>query len=91
MKNIDLVPFKKHKTITGRMYYNESMSAWSIIQLKKTLLEDYEELRNRRNKFSYEMFMSCTFDEIEIHLKAAKKQGRAPPLMIWFKKMEIEG
>ena len=80
-----LIPTDKQKTITGKLAYNESVRAWNIIRLKKDILDYYTQLRQKNSTFSYEMQVSYHYDIIEKLIKKAKKEGRAPPLMLWLK------
>jgi hypothetical protein len=80
-----LTAIKEQKTITGKLAYNESVRAWNIIRLKKDILDHYAALRQKNSNFSYEMQVSHHYDIIETLIKKAKKEGRAPPLMLWLK------
>jgi hypothetical protein len=80
-----LTPISQQKTITGKLAYNESVRAWNIIRLKKDILDYYTQLRQKSKTFSYEMQVSHHYDIIESIIKKAKKEGKAPPLMLWLK------
>ncbi len=80
-----LIPTDKQKTITGKLAYNESVRAYNIIRLKKGILDHFSQLRQKGNSFSYEMLVSHHYDILEEIIKKARKEGRAPPLMLWIK------
>ena len=84
-----LTPVEKRKTIRGKLAYNESVRAYNIIRLKKDILDYFTQLRQKGNSFSYEMQVNHHYDVLEEAIKEARKQGKAPPLMLWIKRDEV--
>ena len=78
-----LQPWKEKKEIHGRISYNESAQAWSILRLHKTIIEEFKELKDKKGVFDYEMVLFYSYDQLEGFMKNIKAQGKAPPLLLW--------
>ncbi len=90
MKKSYLRPYRKNKqAIQGKLCYNESVRAWNVLRLKKELLEEFTDLKDKTTRFTYEMLLFYDYERLQKHLDSLKEQGEAPPLLFWFKKEEI--
>ncbi len=82
----DIAHTRNYRVFTGKMAYCESVGAWNTIRLKKTILEDFIDLKQKREKFRYEISVPYKYEEIDFILKEAKKEGRSIPMLIWIKR-----
>ena len=87
-----LIPTNKIE-IKGKISYKESSQAWSIIRLKKQLINEFPELKEKRSKFSYELNrFTCIeeFNKFMNKLKTSKKNNL--PMLLWiYKETNEEG
>jgi len=73
--------------INGRLNYCESMHAWGNIRLKKELINEFPQLRERRSKFSFKVGYHRSLQELEKEIKSIKSKKWAPlPLLVWLYK-----
>ena len=77
---------RKIINVSGKIHYNESSQAWSTIKLKSEFLNEFQQLKEKRSKFSYEMIFGRTETEM---LEAVKKitgdKTLMPVLMFLYK------
>jgi len=58
--------------VKGKVHYSESGQAWNTIKLKTEFLNEFQQLKEKRSKFSYEMIFGRTEDEM---VEAIKKNN----------------
>ena len=68
------------------MSYNDSVRAWNILRLKKEFLQEFQQLKNRQEQFSYEMLVFYNYEELEKTIKELKNTGKVPPVLFWIGK-----
>ena len=75
----------KHDTldVSGEISYGESQKAWNLIRLKHDILKEFKVLKDRRKKFVYNMIMHRSYEDLEKAIKDMKKQGLAPPILLF--------
>lgn len=80
----------RHETlqIRGRLSYGEGNRAWNTIRLKKDLLREFPQLKERREKFGYKMIMHRSFKELKEALREMEIKGEAIPILLLFYKEE---
>lgn len=75
----------------GKFSYSEGSQAWSIIKLKKEVLQEFSQLREKRSNFSYRLML---FRSYKIMKKAIKdiqdKEQPLPLLLCFYKEPNIE-
>jgi len=71
--------------ITGKIHYSESNQAWNIIKLKQEFLNEFNQLKEKRSKFSYELVFSRSVEEL---LKSLKENKNAIPVLMFLYKEE---
>ena len=57
----------------GRIYYKESSQAWCFLRLRKEIIDEFNQLREKYSKFSYDAVYYRTYEELENALKRIKK------------------
>ena len=83
-----LQPWREKKEIQGRISYNESAQAWSILRLHKVILDEFKELKEKQSDFSYEMVLFYSYEQLEAFMRDVREKGRVPPLLLWIAKNE---
>lgn len=67
----------------GKMYYKEDNQAWCMLRLRKEILDEFSQLKEKYSKFSYDAIYCRTYEELEKALKELKKTGQPLPLLVW--------
>ena len=77
---------RKIINVKGRVHYSESNQAWNTIKLKTEFLNEFQQLKEKRSKFSYEMMFGRTEEEmVEAIKKIIKDKTLMPVLMFLYK------
>ena len=77
---------RKIVNVKGRVHYSESNQAWNTINLKTEFLNEFQQLKEKRSKFSYEMMFGRTEEEmVEAIKKIIKDKTLMPVLMFLYK------
>ena len=69
--------------IDGKILYSEGDQAWNLIRLKKEVLNEFYQLKEKRLKFSYQMIYYRVYEDLEKAIKELKKQNKALPVILW--------
>ncbi|MFH1972153.1 MAG: hypothetical protein ABIJ18_01605 [archaeon] len=81
-----LQPYNETKELKGSVYYHGPSQAWCLIKLKKEILSELKDLKNKRGDFSYEMLMPMTFSQLDEAVEKTKVEKKAIPFLLWLKK-----
>jgi len=83
-----LRPVKKPTNLRGRVYYDSPNGAWSIIRLRKEIVNDFSELKEKRSSFSYQMVFYQTPQELEKAIREMRKEDKPLPILLFLVKDE---
>jgi hypothetical protein len=72
--------------LEGKMTYNEHQRAWGILRLRKEILSEFPELRERNEKIRYKILFSRDFSKLDEQIALVKKTIGVSPLLVWFVK-----
>jgi len=72
--------------VNGKVHYSESNQAWNTIKLKSEFLNEFQQLREKRSKFSYEMIFGRTEEEMIEAIKKIIKDGTLMPILMFLYK-----
>lgn len=81
-----LVPRQEPVHIEGKLLYCEGDGAWNMIRLKKEVLYEFPELKNKRASLNYKMVIPRTPDKIKDFLEELKKSSSVVPILLFFEK-----
>ena len=84
-----LQPRRTPLNIKGRISYRECDQAWNLIKLKRELLNEFADLKEKRSRFSYQMMFYRTCEELEAYVKKIKKDGSALPILLFLEKERV--
>jgi len=59
----------------GKIYYSESSQAWNVLKLKKELVSEFPQLKEKGSEFSYRLVCYRNSKEFERATKKLVKQG----------------
>ena len=75
--------------VDGKVIYSEGNQAWNIIKLKKEVLNEFYQLKDKSSKlFSYKMVYYRKYEELEKAIRELKKNNQALPVLVWLYKDE---
>lgn len=80
-----LSPIRESFKVEGKLSYEGSSCAWNLIRLKKEILQDYPQLKDRGRDFSYAMSVYVTYKEIRAVLDEMERECKALPILLFFK------
>lgn len=81
-----LRPFHGVLKIKGRLFYSESARAWNIIRLKRELLREFSQLKEKTGTFGYKMLFFRSYKEIKDKIKKLEEKEEALPILMFFYK-----
>ena len=82
-----LQPLNEGKSITGKLSYHDASHSWCVLRIKKELLNEFPDLRDRSSKFTYKITLLSSFEGVEDHVRRIKERGGTPPMLFWFEKV----
>ena len=81
-----LIPIRELE-VDGRISYKESLQLWCIIRLKKQIINEFPQLKEKRSKFSYKMLYYRDIEQLEKRIKELKKNKETSlPMLMWLYK-----
>ena len=78
-----LRPQKNKLEINGRLSYLESTHSWSLMNLRKAIIEEFPQLKERISSFSYKMLFYHDYENLEKFVRKLKKNKDALPILVW--------
>ena len=83
-----LRPKRDKLEIKGKLSYLESTHSWSLISLRKAVIEEFPQLKERSSAFGYKMVFYHEHKQLEKFIK--KLKGEALPILVWLVKEKKE-
>jgi viroplasmin and RNaseH domain-containing protein len=83
-KQYILAPKRETLEIEGKLFYSEGSQAWNIIRLKKDLLYNFPQLKEKRSNFSYKMIMPHSLEELKSMIKNLESNSPNIPILLFF-------
>jgi hypothetical protein len=81
-----LRPQRNKLEIKGKLSYLESTHSWSLMSLRKAILEEFPQLKERISAFGYKMVLFHEYNDLEKSIKKLKREGEAVPILMWLVK-----
>ena len=81
-----LRPKRDKLEIKGKLSYLESTHSWSLMNLRKAVIEEFPQLKERVSAFGYKMVLFHEYDNLEKSIKKLKREGEALPILMWLVK-----
>ena len=79
-----LAPTRETLKIVGRLFYSEGNQAWTFMRLKKEILQEFPQLKEKRSNFSYVIILPRSYGDMKkITIKMEKKHEIVPMLMFF--------
>lgn len=81
-----LQPIRKELEIKGKIVYREADQCWNMLKLKRELIAEFPQLKEKRSEFSYRMIYHRTYGDFEKALKKMKKENKPLPIILYLVK-----
>ena len=81
MNKRTLIP-RKIINIDGKIAYGEGFQSWNLIRLKKEIINEFPQLKEKRSSFSYKLIFHRTFEELLKEIKKLKNEN-VMPMLLW--------
>lgn len=79
-----LAPQRETLKILGKLSYKEGAQAWSVLQLKKEILQEFPQLKEKRGKFCYVMTFHRSLKEMKKEIEKLDKNKEVLPILLMF-------
>ncbi len=70
----------------GKMNYSQQNRSWSVIRLRKDIINQFPQLFDRSSECSYKLIFHPTYKELEKAIRKMKREKIPVPAMIFFAK-----
>lgn len=74
--------------IDGKLAYSEGFQSWNLIRLKKEIVDEFPQLKEKRSAFSYRLMFFRTHEEILDTIKKLKNEEVMPMILWMYKDLE---
>ena len=74
--------------LEGNLIYKEGDQAWSILRLRKEILTEFPQLKEKRSKLCYCINFIKDYDSLIDLVKKMKEEKKPLPLLLWFYKVK---
>ena len=81
-----LQPIRKTLEIKGKIVYREADQSWNMLKLRKELIAEFPQLKEKRSKFSYQMLLHRSYEDLEKLIKKMKRKKLPFPMLLYFVK-----
>ena len=81
-----LRPQRNKLETKGKLSYMESTHSWSLMNLRKPVIEEFPQLKERCSAFGYKMTFFHEYEELEKLIRKLKRDGEALPILVWLVK-----
>ena len=71
--------------IDGKLAYAEGFQSWNLIRLKKEIVDEFPQLKEKRSNFSYKLIFCRNHEELLNHIKKLREE-EVMPLLLWMYK-----
>ena len=73
--------------IEGKLAYGEGFQSWILIKIKKEIINEFPQLKEKRSLFSYKLIFHRTYEELFKAIKKLKNDD-VMPMLLWLCKEE---
>ena len=78
-----LKPIRESLQIEGRLFYSEGNQSWNGIRLKKEILREFPQLKDKTGNFKYVMIVPSSYDDMKKRIKEVEKNGEGMPILLF--------
>ena len=85
-----LQPFKQVVISTGSMVYDSSLHAWNTVRLKREIVSEFPELKNRSFKTKYTMTVFHSYELLEREIADIVNKKKPIPVLLFFEQELVQ-
>ena len=78
-----LSPSHANVKVEGKLHYSEGAQSWNLIRLRKEVIHEFPELKEKSSKFSYRMIIPKTQEGFKEILQSEKE---VMPILLFLSK-----
>ena len=86
MTRFMLQPWEEKITAEGKVTYQLCAGAWNSIRLKKVILDQFPELRDKRANINYRIEFFRSYDKILAEIQKMKESKAGIPMLLYLYK-----
>jgi hypothetical protein len=86
-----IAPIHEKPEVIGDLSYGEGQRAWFVLRLKKALINEFPQLKNRREKFGYKLILHRSWDDLKKAIKEMEKNKEPVPIFLRIGRKNIQG
>lgn len=79
-----LRPFTGKWDIIGNVSYNEGYGAWNTIRLKKDVLKEFPQLKEKSSRIRYKLVFYKTYEDFNKAIRNMRENNEPLPLLLYF-------
>lgn len=83
MSKMMLRPNNDVLDIEGNVIYSTNWGAWNTIRLRKDILDQFPQLKDRKLKIGYRLLFYKTYDELLSAVNRIKEKKEAIPILLY--------
>jgi len=68
--------------VEGKLAYAEGFQSWNLLRLKKEIVNEFPQLKEKRSAFSYKLAFFRSFEDFVSETKKLKNE-EVMPMMLW--------
>ncbi len=88
METQTLHPQRKEICLKGKLSYSWEVRAWNTIRLKKEIVNEFPQLKERLSAFGYNLTFYQDYDNLEKFIRKMKRNKEALPILLWLNKQK---
>lgn len=81
-----LRPYDDTLDIMGNVAYDGNWGAWNTIRLKKEVLQEFPQLKEKTAKFRYKLLFYKNYEEFIEAVKKMRENNEPLPILLYFYK-----
>lgn len=85
-----LNPIRKTIQVTGRLFYSESNQAFSFIRLQKPILQEFPQLKEKRESYGYTIILPSSYSNLKSIISTMERDKNIVPMIMFFFKRKME-
>jgi hypothetical protein len=76
--------------IDGKLAYAEGFQSWNTLRLKREIVDEFPQLKEKRSAFSYRLMFFRTHEELLNAIKKLKNEEVMPMILWMYKELEAQ-
>lgn len=83
METQTLRPINSTIQIKGKIFYSQGDQAWNTLRFRKEIINEFQQLKEKRANFSYKMILHQDYADLEKAIRKLKRDKEALPILLF--------